>query len=125
MGVYATGRLIYGFVHDKTTAPLFETIFKKHNEQNEDEEVYGFEEMHYELQEEHHVQLYSVGYVQVDILAACDASASGKSFDSSLIPAEYLTQAAEYDKKIAAFLTALGIDPTPYKPGWHILAYMS
>jgi hypothetical protein len=122
MGVYANGRLIYGFVHNDETSDLFEAITDAYH--GDEEEEVSIEEMHTDLQEKHQIEIYSVGYAGVDILSAFSASASSKGFDDQGIEAKDISQTEEYDRRIAAFLTALEIDPAGYKPGWRILGYM-
>jgi len=112
-----------GFVHNRDTEELFEAITEKANDDDEGGE-YAFEELHRELQKKHHISLSSVGYSDVDILAAFSAEASSKNMNIAVIEASALTNTEEYTRNIAAFLQELGIDSSKYTPSWYILGYM-
>lgn len=118
MGVYANGHLIYGFVHDDNTVDLFQQLLDKKS----DPEA-SFEELYQDEQRKHKVSLSSVGYADVDIIAAFSISASGKNIETCEIDGADLAKVEEYDRNIAAFFSEIGME-TECKPGWYILGYM-
>jgi hypothetical protein len=122
MGVYANGHIIFGFVHDDDTGDLFAAI--KNSAPDGIDEGFSIEELHQDLQAEHHVSLFQIGYEGVDVFSAFSANASAKGMDIQSIKAEDLAKTEEYASNIAAFLQALDIDPAKYTPGWYILGYM-
>ena len=120
MGAYANGRLVYGYVRNDNAELLFSAIEEKWEEEHE---KCTFEEMYQDLQQQHHVDLYSVGYAQVGILAAFDASTSAKGLSFETIEQADLSKTEEYATNIKNFLQAIGVDAES-QPQWHILGYM-
>jgi hypothetical protein len=121
MGVYANGKILYGFVRTDDLEELFEAVIGE----IDGEEEYDFEEMHSDLREKYGISMSSIGYEGVDIISAFSATASAKGMDIETIDVKDLEKTEDYRLNMLAFLREIGIDsPESYTPQWYILGYM-